>query len=77
MSGPVASEERHFEWVVALANGTILNEEKPYVEEGEAMKALQRERQHLRGYGVGEEYMPVLLKREIALITGSWVPKDA
>lgn len=70
----VANEERHFEWVVALANGTILDEEKPFVSEGEALKALQRERQHLRAYGVGEEYMPTLLKREIALITGSWQP---
>ena len=76
MSG-IAQEERHYEWVVALCNGTILDEDKPFVEEGEAMKALQRERQHLRAYGVGEEYMPILLKREIVLTTGSWVPKNA
>jgi len=76
-SVPIANEERHFEWVVALVNGTLLDEEKPFVDEGEAMKALQRERQHLRAYGVGEEYMPILLKREIVLTTGSWVMKDA
>jgi len=74
VSGPVAQEESHFEWVVQLANGALLDEEKPFTVEGEALKALQRERQHLRAYGVGEEYLPVLVKREIVLTTGSWGP---
>jgi hypothetical protein len=66
------SEDSHFEWAVQLANGTIMDEEHPYVNEGEALKALQRERQHLRAYGVGEEYLPILVRREITLTTGSW-----
>ena len=70
----VATEERHFEWVVQLANGAIVDEEKPFSNEGEALKALQRERQHLRAYGVPEEYLPVLVRREIVLTTGSWGP---
>lgn len=73
MSG---SEERHFEWVVMLANGTLLDEDKPFATEGEALKSLQRERQHLRAYGVGEEYMPILVSREIVLTTGSWRPTN-
>lgn len=68
------AEERHFEYAVMLANGTILDEEKPFVSEVEALKALQRERQHLRAYGVGEEYLPVLVTREVVLTTGSWTP---
>lgn len=72
----VSHQERHYEWIVALANGTLLEEEKPFVIEAEALKALQRERQHLRAYGVGEEYMPILLRREIVLTTGSWEVKD-
>lgn len=68
----IAHEESHFEWAVQLANGVIIEEDKPFADEGEALKALQRERQHLRAYGVGEEYLPVLVKREIVLTTGSW-----
>ena len=68
------SEERHFEWIVMLHNGVVLDEEHPFVSEGEALKLLQRERKHLQSYGVGEEYMPILLRREIVLTTGSWVP---
>lgn len=71
MSG---SEERHFEWVVMLANGTLLDEDKPFETEGEALKSLQRERQHLRAYGVGDEYLPILVRREVVLTKGSWGP---
>ena len=76
MKGPIAQEESHFEWAVQLANGVIIDEEKPFIVEGEALKALQRERQHLRAYGVGEEYLPILIKREIVLSTGSWGPTN-
>lgn len=72
MNKPIAYEERHFEWAIQLANGAIINDEKPFPDEGEALKALQRERQHLRAYGVGEEYLPILVRREIVLTTGSW-----
>ena len=76
MKPPVAQEVSHFEWAIQLANGALIDDEKPFVNEGEALKALQRERQHLRAYGVGEEYLPILVKREIVLTTGSWGPTN-
>lgn len=69
--------ERHFEWGILLANGDVLDEDKPFATEGEALQALERERKHLRAYGVGEEYLPMLVRREIVLTTGSWGIGDA
>jgi hypothetical protein len=76
VSGPIAYEESHYEWAVQLASGAIIDEEKPFVNEEEALKLLQRERQHLRAYGVPEEFLPILVKREIVLTTGSWEMLD-
>jgi len=68
----VPEEERHTEWAIMMANGDIIDEENPWWTEGDGLEALQRERKHLLAYGVGEVYLPILVKREIVMTTSSW-----
>lgn len=62
------------EWLIRYANGQLHDEDKPFDSEGKALMELTRLRKHLDAYGVPEEYMPILVKREIQTVVsvGSW-----
>lgn len=62
------------EWLIRYANGNLHNEDDPFTSEGEALKELTRLRKGLDAYGVPEEYLPILVKRDIETVVtvGSW-----
>lgn len=62
------------EWLIRYANGILHNEDEPFTNEGEALKALTQLRKTLGAYGVPEEHQPILVKREIQTVVsvGSW-----
>lgn len=66
--------EIRVEYVIQYANGVLEDEDKPFTNEGEALKALTQLRKHLNAYGVPEEHQPILVKREIQTVVtvGSW-----
>jgi hypothetical protein len=43
-----------------------------YDNEGAALRALTHQRKELARFGVPEEFWPVLLKRSVEVVTGSW-----
>lgn len=48
--------------------------EPPYAYDSEdaALRALTHQRKELERYGVPEEFWPILLKRTVEVVTGSW-----
>lgn len=62
------------EWLIRYANGILHNEDDPFTNEGDALKGLTQLRKGLDAYGVPEEYLPILVKREIQTVVtvGSW-----
>jgi hypothetical protein len=43
-----------------------------YDNEGAALRALTHQRKELARFGVPEEFWPILLKRSVEIVTGSW-----
>lgn len=66
--------EIRVEWLVRYANGVLHNEDEPFSNEGDALRELTRLRKHLDAFGVPEEHLPILVKREIQTVVtvGSW-----
>ncbi len=63
------------EYALAYADGSV-EEESNYWSEGEALQALQRARRTLFGFGIPEEYHPILMVREVTTTYGSWRPRS-
>lgn len=60
----------HKEWALALADGKV--DEQRYTDEGTARQDLQCIRYDLKGYGIPEEYWPVLMERTVETVASSW-----
>lgn len=62
------------EWLIRYANGILHNEDEPFADEASALKALTQLRKGLDAYGVPEEFLPILVRREIETVVtvGSW-----
>lgn len=58
------------EWAIAYADGTV--DGQVYSNEGTARHDLMYIREVLKGYGVPEEYWPVLVSRGIETLRSSW-----
>lgn len=58
------------EWALAYADGTV--DEERYKKEGDARQELMVSRTILKGYGVPEDYWPVLMERTVEIVSSSW-----
>lgn len=61
---------------VAIEYGIKNHSEKEppwaYDNEGAALRALTHQRKELARYGIPEDYWPILVKRTVEVVTGSW-----
>ena len=58
------------EWALAHADGSV--NEQVYSREGTALGDLEYLRKQLKGYGIPEEYWPVLMERTVETVASSW-----
>lgn len=60
------------EYTIAYADGRT--REAVYEDEGDARVRLQRIRSDLKGYGIPEDYHPILMVRDVTTNYSSWKP---
>lgn len=58
------------QWSFAHADGSIGGDR--FRSEGAARQELQQLRDELKGYGIPEEYWPVLMERTVETVASSW-----